>query len=103
MEFKKFVLVTVYVPNAGQCMKRIDYRIKEWDPDFFAYLKLLEISKSKPVLLCGDLNVTSGDIDVYDGLTNDYMPGLSTEERESFNQRIAQDFIDTYRYLHPRK
>ena len=59
MEFKKFVLVAVYVPNAGSNLHRINYRVKEWDADFFAYLKHVETSKGKPVILAGDLNVVS--------------------------------------------
>jgi exonuclease III len=33
-EFDSFVLVGVYVPNAGENLKRVDYRTKEWDIDF---------------------------------------------------------------------
>ena len=39
MEFNKFILVTVYVPNSGDGLKRLSYRINEWDLDFFNYLK----------------------------------------------------------------
>jgi exonuclease III len=42
LEFKKFVLVACYFPNAGMGLVRLDYRIKEWDPDFQNYLKTLE-------------------------------------------------------------
>ena len=31
MEFKNFVLVAAYVPNAGEGLKRLDYRINSWD------------------------------------------------------------------------
>jgi exodeoxyribonuclease-3 len=34
MEFDKFYLVAVYVPNAGEGLKRLNYRIDEWDRDF---------------------------------------------------------------------
>jgi AP endonuclease-1 len=55
-EYEKFYLVAVYVPNSGDQLKRIEYRINEWDRDFTRYLKALE--KKKPVILAGDLNVT---------------------------------------------
>ena len=45
MEFEKFVLVNAYVPNAGVGLKRMDYRIEEWDVDFRDYLKKLEVEK----------------------------------------------------------
>ena len=34
MEFPLFYLVAVYVPNAGEGLKRLDYRVNEWDRDF---------------------------------------------------------------------
>ena len=42
VEFQRFVLVATYVPNAGEGLKRLDYRIKQWDADFHDYLKRLE-------------------------------------------------------------
>ena len=66
MEFKQFVLVATYVPNAGEGLKRLDYRIDEWDADFHAYLKQLESDTGKPVILAGDLNVAHTEIDIYD-------------------------------------
>lgn len=41
-EFDKFYLVACYVPNAGQNLNRLDYRVKEWDPDFQQYLNKLK-------------------------------------------------------------
>ena len=48
------------IPNAGRGLPRLDYRSKEWDPDFRSYLKGLD--KTKPVILCGDLNVAHNEI-----------------------------------------
>ena len=47
------------VPNAGEGLKRLDYR-QEWDKDFRAYLKGLD--GKKPLILCGDLNVSHREI-----------------------------------------
>jgi exodeoxyribonuclease-3 len=38
MEFNNFVLVAAYVPNSGEGLKRLDYRINSWDPQFHDYL-----------------------------------------------------------------
>ncbi len=43
-EFNDFYLVTVYVPNAGEGLKRLDYRQK-WDEDFRKYLVNLQTKK----------------------------------------------------------
>ena len=56
LEFEKFYLVGVYVPNSGATLKWHEYLTNEWDLDFRAYLKGLE-RKGKPVVLAGDLNV----------------------------------------------
>src|SRR5688572_7636040 len=60
-EFPEFYLVTVYVPNAGESLKRLDYREK-WDTDFRNYLNGLQ--QKKPVIACGDFNVAHQPIDI---------------------------------------
>lgn len=66
MEFKEFVLVATYIPNSGRDLKRLSYRTEEWDKDFHDYLERLRLSKDKPIILAGDLNVALDPIDVYD-------------------------------------
>ena len=36
LEFDGFYLVTAYVPNSGQDLKRLGYRINEWERDMRA-------------------------------------------------------------------
>jgi len=57
MEFQGFVLVTVYVPNSGDKLQRLRYRVDEWDKNLAAYAMELEVESGKPVILCGDFNV----------------------------------------------
>lgn len=52
-EFPTCFLVNVYVPNSGAELKRLDYRIKEWDVAFSEYLKGLE-ARGKPVVVTGE-------------------------------------------------
>lgn len=73
MEFENFYLVAVYVPNAGEGLKRLAYRVEEWDRDFQAHL----LSLSKQVVLIGDLNVAHHEIDVYDAKGKDKVPGFT--------------------------
>jgi len=44
LEYEKFYVIDVYVPNSGSALKRLDYR-QSWDKAFFDYLKKLEITK----------------------------------------------------------
>lgn len=84
-EFDKFILVSVYVPNAGvDGLKRLDYRVKEWDIDFMKYLKDLEVNSKKPVVICGDLNVAHNEIDIFGPKGKERRAGFTIEERTSF-------------------
>jgi len=55
VEYASFYVVFAYVPNSGEGLKRIDYRLEEWDKDLRAYLKSLEATKPvvSPVLGLG--------------------------------------------------
>lgn len=84
-EFDSFILVATYVPNAGvDGLKRLDYRVKEWDLDFQKYLKDLEVNSNKPVVLCGDLNVAHHEIDIFGPKGKEKRAGFTVEERTSF-------------------
>ena len=67
LEYDKFYLVNVYVPNSGNELKRLPYR-REFNEDFRKYLLLL--SSDKSVIICGDLNVAHQPIDIKNPKTN---------------------------------
>jgi len=100
-EYKNFFLVTVYVPNSGSELKRLDYR-QSWDSDFLKYLKKLE--KSKPVLVCGDFNVAHRDVDLARPKPNyNKSAGYMQEEIDGMDAFIDAGFIDTFRSLNPEE
>ena len=97
-EFESYYLVTVYTPNSGSELARLDYR-QRWDADFLAFIKRLE--KSKPVLMCGDLNVAHRDIDLARPKANyNKTAGYMQEEIDGLDKLIGSGFIDTFRHLH---
>ena len=100
LEMEKFFLVTVYTPNSQDGMKRLDYRMT-WDDDFRAYLQKLD--QSKPVLVCGDLNVAHKEIDLKNPKTNRMNAGFTDQEREKFQLLLDAGFIDTFRYFYPEQ
>ena len=98
-EFEQFYLVTVYTPNSGSELKRLDYR-RQWDTDFLAYLKQLE--SQKPVIVCGDLNVAHRDIDLARPKPNyNKTAGYTQVEIDGLDQILAGGFIDTFRHQRP--
>lgn len=98
LEFEEYYLVTCYTPNSQGELKRLPYRM-EWEDAFLAYLKGLE--ETKPVILCGDLNVAHKEIDLKNPKTNRKNAGFSDEERAKFTQLLDAGFIDTFRYFYP--
>ena len=124
LEMEDFYLVNVYVPNAQDELKRLDYRMK-WEDDFRAYLKGLAAkehpasdmdsdtdvtevqtegdrkTRTKGVIVCGDLNVAHKEIDLKNPSSNRGNAGFSDEERDSFSRLLQCGFTDTFRFLHP--
>ncbi|MGM9732588.1 MAG: exodeoxyribonuclease III [Prevotella sp.] len=100
LEMEEFFLVCVYVPNAQDGLKRLDYRMR-WEDDFLAYLKALD--EKKPVIVCGDLNVAHQEIDLKNPKTNRMNPGFTDEERGKFTNWLENGFTDTFRHLYPEQ
>lgn len=100
LEYEKFYLVNVYVPNSQEKLKRLDYRMK-WEDDIREFLTTL--SSIKPVVMCGDLNVAHREIDLKNPASNRGNAGFSDEERGKFGELLEAGFVDTFRYLYPDK
>lgn len=94
VEFEKFYLVNVYVPNAQPELARIGFRM-EWDAALLKHFKKIE--KKKPVICCGDLNVAHEEIDLARPKENVGQPGFSNQERDGFRAFVAGGMIDTFR------
>ena len=97
-EYQDFYLVCCYTPNAQNELARIDYRM-DWEDAFRAYL--MELDKTKPVILCGDLNVAHQEIDLKNPKTNRGNAGFSDQEREKMTALLSSGFADTFRVLYP--
>ena len=98
LEFEDYFLVTVYTPNSKRELERLSYRMI-WEDLFREYLKKLE--QSKPVIVCGDLNVAHKEIDLKNPKSNHRNAGFTDEERERFSVLLNAGFIDTFRYFYP--
>ncbi|KAF2308137.1 hypothetical protein GH714_035617 [Hevea brasiliensis] len=99
-EFDSFYLINAYVPNSGDGLKRLSYRVTQWDSSLSNYMK--ELEKSKPVILTGDLNCAHQEIDIYNPAGNRRSAGFTDEERQSFGTNfLSRGFVDTFRKQHP--
>ena len=72
-----------------------------WEDEFRAYLNNLK--KSKPVIVCGDLNVAHKEIDLKNPKTNTRSAGFTIEERNKFTLLLENGYTDTFRHFYPDK
>ena len=100
LEYDDFFLVTCYTPNSKQDLLRLDYRMV-WEDAFRNYL--LELNKTKSVIVCGDLNVAHKEIDLKNPKTNRKNAGFTDQEREKMSILLDSGFTDTFRFFYPDK
>lgn len=100
LEYPEYYLVNCYTPNSQNELKRLDYRMV-WEDEFLKFLKKLE--ETKPVILCGDLNVAHKEIDLKNPKTNRKNAGFTDEERGKISALLDSGFIDTFRFFYPDK
>ena len=98
LEYENFYLITSYSPNSKEGLARIDYRM-DFEDKLRRYITKLE--QTKPVILCGDLNVAHREIDLKNPKTNRQTPGFSDQEREKFSLLLEGGRTDTFRRLYP--
>lgn len=98
LEFDNFYMVTVYTPNSKNELLRLDYRMV-WEDEFRSYL--LRLNETKPVIVCGDLNVAHQEIDLKNPKTNQKNAGFTIEERTKMSTLLDSGFIDTFRFFYP--
>ncbi|CAB3228729.1 unnamed protein product [Arctia plantaginis] len=99
-EYEQFYLVCTYVPNSGRKLVTLPKRL-QWNEEFRKYVK--ELDKKKPVIICGDMNVSHKEIDLANPKTNRKNAGFTDEERQGMSELLGDGFVDTFRHLYPDK
>ncbi len=100
LEFEKFYMVDIYTPNSKRELERLEYR-QIWEDEIRKYL--LKLNETKPVIMCGDLNVAHKEIDLKNPKTNRHNAGFTDEERNKMTELLDSGFTDTFRYLYSEK
>ena len=80
LEFRDFYFVGAYVPNAGDGLKRLEFRL-QYEKDLLAH---------QP-------------IDIKNPKANEHNPGYTLEERTAFSTLLNHGYVDSYRLLHPEE
>ena len=97
LEFDNFYFVACYVPNSGEELVRLQFRMV-FEEDLKNYL--VNLDGKKPVIYCGDLNVAHEEIDLKNPKSNTTNAGFTKEEREKMTELLSSGFIDTFREIH---
>lgn len=100
LEFEEYYMVNIYTPNSKRELERLDYR-RIWEDEIRSYL--LKLNKTKPVIMCGDLNVAHKEIDLKNPKTNHHNAGFTDEERNKMTQLLDAGFTDSFRHIYPDK
>lgn len=98
LEYEHCYVIGAYVPNSGDGLKRLDFRM-QFEKDLLSYFAVL--SQKKPIIYTGDLNVAHEEIDLKNPKSNTQNAGFTPEERAAFSHLLAQGYKDTFRELHP--
>ena len=98
LDLGAFWFLTVYTPNSQDGLRRLDYRMA-WEDAFLGYINGLRAEK--PLIFCGDLNVSHEPIDLKNPDTNHMSAGFTDEERGKLSVLLAAGYTDSFRHLHP--
>lgn len=100
LEFDKFYLVNAYFPHINHEFTRFDFKLK-FNKAFQIYIS--KLTRKKPLIIGGDYNVAHSEIDLARPKDNVGNPGFTDEERAWMDKFLRSGFIDTYRFLNPKK
>lgn len=98
-KYDEFTLLNVYFPNGKRDKGRLNYKLNFYNY-FLKYINELRKNGEK-VIFCGDVNTAHEEIDLARPKENSKTSGFLAEEREILTQWEDQDWIDTFRYIHP--
>ncbi|MDF7822550.1 exodeoxyribonuclease III [Pontiellaceae bacterium B12227] len=98
LEFQEFFLINTYVPNVKSDLSRL---VERQEFDALLRDKVRDLEATKPVVLCGDMNVAHQPIDLARPKPNEGKAGYTDEERAGMTGYIQAGLIDTFRCLNP--
>ena len=98
-EYDSFILLNIYFPNGAMTEERHLFK-QEFLYRITLFVKFLEKTEKKGLVILGDYNTASLDIDVYDPVALATTSGFLPEEREWLKSFLSKGFIDVFRYFY---
>ncbi|NBX92999.1 MAG: exodeoxyribonuclease III [Proteobacteria bacterium] len=93
-EYSDFFVVNAYFPNSQRDHARLGYKLKFCDEMLFF---LNDLTRKKPVLLCGDFNIAHREIDLKNPKENKDNAGFLPQERAWMDKILSQGYVDAFR------
>jgi len=94
VDLTDFVVINLYCPNGGQGGDRLTFK-HAWHDALLA--QLVELKKTRAVVVCGDFNVAHRPIDLAFPDRWAKYSGFLPEERAWFDRLLQAGFIDSFR------
>lgn len=100
LRFDKFILVNTYFPYSNTTDEKWLQIRRQWDYELHDYL--VDLSRMKPLIVCGDMNIVATDKDAWDGVSIKKAGCFFPWEHKNFDAMMeASALVDSYRVLHP--
>jgi exodeoxyribonuclease-3 len=98
-DFGDITLINAYFPSGTSGDERQTYKY-QWLNEFYEYLDVLRKTRPK-IVITGDYNIAHNAIDIHDPKGNKNSSGFLPEERAWMDKFLSNDFVDTFRHVHP--
>ena len=99
VEFPDFMLINAYFPHARRDLSRLDFKL-QFCREFLIWLETRQ-AVGKPVIVCGDYNISHADIDLANPRGNRKNAGFLPVERSWMDDFLERGFHDVFREAHP--
>lgn len=100
LRFDQYILVNTYFPYSNTSDEKWLQIRRQWDYELHDYLE--KLSKEKPLIVCGDMNIIATDKDAWDGVSVKNAGCYFPWEHKNFDGMMnAAGLVDSYRILHP--
>lgn len=101
LEFNSIYLINVYFPNAGEKLKRLDYK-NDFNTSIYKILNRLK--QKKEIIIVGDFNAIQKPIDDFNYLLHyNKLAGVTQDEIDFINKLIDNGYHNAFRELHKDK